>query len=123
MSDEEIWEKVGEEGFIRIAAEFYKEMRSDDLVGSQYPPDDWEGAEERFRDFLLMRFGGQTRYLETRGHPRLRARHLPFQVGEAERDRWLEIMGRSMQKAEIPNDAAIGLAEFFAPVADFMRNQ
>ena len=123
MTEADVWQEIGEEGFVRISQAFYAEMRTDDLVGAMYPEDDWQGAEERFRDYLLMRFGGQTAYLEKRGHPRLRARHLPFSIGEAERDRWLEIMGRAMKTAGISNEAAVALAEFFVPLADFMRNR
>ena len=66
--------------------------------------------------------GGVPRYLEERGHPRLRMRHRPFRIGEAERDRWLELMGAAMVEAEVPPPVAAPLGEFFAQVADFMRN-
>lgn len=123
LSEEEIWAKVGKEGFTRIAAEFYLRMKKDDLIGPMYPQDDWDGSEERFRDFLHMRFGAESRYLETRGHPRLRMRHMPFRVGIPERVRWLDIMHQSMKAADIPADCAESLSAFFAQVADFMRNQ
>ena len=87
MTEEVIFATLGEEGFGQLTKAFYKRVRKDDLIGPMYPDGDWDGAEERLRDFLLFRFGAVTRYLEKRGHPRLRARHMPFRIGIAERDR------------------------------------
>jgi hemoglobin len=88
-----------------------------------YPEGDWAGAEVRLADFLLFRIGGVPKYIEERGHPRLRMRHLPFRIGVAERDRWVELMEGAMVETEVPGDAAAFLTPFFAQVADFMRNQ
>ncbi len=88
-----------------------------------YPENDWQGAEERLTDFLLFRLGGAPRYLETRGHPKLRMRHITFKIGIAERDRWLELMGAAMDDAALPTAAREFLDPFFFQVADFMRNQ
>lgn len=88
-----------------------------------YPADDWGGSEKRLRDFLLFRIGGVPRYFEERGHPRLRMRHMPFAIGERERDRWLELMTAAMDETAVPADARLWLEPFFAQVADFMRNQ
>ena len=123
MDDSAIWEAVGEEGFSRMTAEFYRRVREDELLGPMYPDGDWEGSEDRLRGFLLFRFGGDMRYVEERGHPRLRMRHMPFAIGEAERDRWLELMGEAVREAEVPREAAQALMGFFAQVADFMRNR
>jgi hemoglobin len=57
------------------------------------------------------------------GHPRLRARHMPFSIGLKERDRWLDLMGAAMKEAEIPADLAPVMGAFFAQVADSMRNR
>ncbi len=114
---------LGEEGFARLVAAFYRRVRADDLIGSMYPPDDWEGAERRLADFLIFRFGGSDRYLQERGHPRLRMRHVPFSIGEAERDRWLALMEAAMDEVGVVGEARESLAAFFAQVADFMRNR
>ena len=87
-----------------------------------YPDDDWEGAEKRLADFLIYRFGGSDRYIQERGHPRLRMRHAPFQIGIAERDRWLKLMGEAMEEVQIPPEHRLNLKVFFDQVADFMRN-
>mgnify|MGYP001812037631 CR=1 FL=1 len=88
-----------------------------------YAAKDFEGAAARLRDFLLFRFGGVPRYIEERGHPRLRMRHVPFAIGEPERDRWLKLMEEAVRETEVPPAAAGPLMEFFAGVAEFMRNR
>ena len=101
MDEATVMKVCGEEGIRRMVAAFYQRVREDGLIGPMYPPDDWEGAEERLVDFLLFRLGASTRYMETRGHPRLRMRHIPFRIGEAERDRWLELMAGAMDAAPL----------------------
>ncbi len=115
--------ELGEEGIGKIVAGFYRRVPGDDLLGPMYPESDMDGAEERLRDFLLFRFAGKKDYLTKRGHPRLRMRHLPFSIGQAERDRWLMLMGASMDEAGVEGEIRDGLDAFFAEVADFMRNR
>ena len=123
MDEAEIWSELGPEGFRRLVAAFYRRIPDDDLLEPMYPKNDLQGAEDRLYHFLCFRIGGQPRYIEERGHPRLRMRHLPFRIGEAERDRWLEIMGAAMEESGISSEAEAALGAFFAQVADFMRNQ
>jgi hemoglobin len=101
---------------------FYRRVKTDDLIGKMYPAEDWPGAEKRLVDFLIYRFGGPQTYIEERGHPRLRGRHLPFTIGLPERDRWLDLMGQSMAEVQIPEAQALPMNLFFAQVADMMRN-
>ena len=119
---EEIYQQLGEAGITDMVAAFYKRIPEDDLIGPMYPADDMAGSEKRLRDFLIFRFGGPQDYIEQRGHPRLRMRHVPFKIGLAERDRWLSLMDAALEEAAIPEPAATTLREFFAPTADFMRN-
>ena len=63
-----------------------------------YPEQDWEGAENRLRWFLEQYWGGPHTYQQERGNPMLRRRHLPFPIGEPEADRWLELMGNSLDQ-------------------------
>lgn len=118
-----LYESLGEDRLRALVAAFYQRVRGDDLLGPMYPPADWEGAQKRLTDFLIGRFGGPQTYIQERGHPRLRMRHVNFAIGLAERDRWLELMGQAMHETEIPADAAPALTAFFAQVADFMRNR
>ena len=90
MDDAVIYTILGEAGFTKMVAAFYRRIKQDPLIGPMYPEEDLVGAEERLRDFLLFRFGNDPRYQAKRGHPRLRMRHAPFSIGEAEAVRWLE---------------------------------
>jgi hemoglobin len=118
-----LYSRLGAEKIAAMVAAFYRRVPEDDLLGPMYPSDDLEGAEKRLRDFLVFRLGGPQTYIEERGHPRLRMRHMPFSIGEAERDRWLALMDAAMEEAAIdPAHVAI-LRPFFAQIADFMRNR
>jgi len=61
--------RLGEVGLRNLTAEFYRRIRTDDLIGPMYPPDDWEGSERRLADFLCFRITGNPIYMETRGPP------------------------------------------------------
>ena len=118
----EVIEQIGEWGITDLVAAFYRIMKQDDLVGAMYPADDWEGSEERLRDFLIYRFGGSDKYIRERGHPRLRMRHMGFKVDIAARDRWMEIMRDAMDEMQVPSPTRENLDAFFNQTADFMRN-
>jgi len=122
MIDEQIFDAIGEDGFARLVRAFYAQVPADEILGRLYPPHDLAGAEQRLRDFLVGRFGGPPRYVEARGHPRLRMRHMPFVVDEAARDRWVALMDRALDEAQLPEDVTSQLREFFHSVATFLRN-
>lgn len=123
MEDFEIYAAIGEAGFERLVAEFYKQVPGDEVLGPMYPAQDLQGAEQRLRDFLIYRFGGPARYIEQRGHPRLRMRHAPFPIGEQARDRWVALMFRALDRAMLPAEAQGLLREFFASTATFLMNR
>ncbi len=123
MTDSDVFDSIGEEGFTRLVAAFYRQVPQDPILGPMYPPEDLSGAEQRLRDFLIGRFGGPPRYLEQRGHPRLRMRHAPFPITPAARDRWLALMTHAMDEARIPPPAQATLRAFFTSVAAMLVNQ
>ena len=123
MQESEIYESIGEAGFQRLVAAFYRQVPTDNILGPMYPAHDLFGAEERLRDFLVGRFGGPPRYIEQRGHPRLRVRHMPYVLDQAARDRWVELMGRAVDQAELPAEAAQILRSFFESTATFLLNR
>ena len=124
MIDEtEVYARIGEDGFARLIHAFYAQVPGDDVLGPMYPADDLEGAEARLRDFLVGRFGGPPRYIESRGHPRLRARHAPFVIDQRARDRWLQLMTRALDATALPREADEVLRAFFADTATFMINR
>ena len=118
-----IFNQLGESGLEELVSAFYRRVREDDLIGPLYPDSDWDGAQRRLADFLVYRFGGSQRYIEERGHPRLRMRHAPFSIGVAERDRWLTLMNAAMEETNVPAESRTALDSFFAQTADFMRNR
>jgi hemoglobin len=122
VEEDDIYLAIGEDGFDRLVSAFYRQVPADDILGPMYPADDLAGAAERLRDFLVGRFGGPPRYIERRGHPRLRMRHMPFAVGGAARDRWMRLMGRALDEAALPPAAVARLREFFEGVSTMLIN-
>lgn len=124
MIDElQVFAQIGEEGFTRLVRAFYAQVPADDILGPMYPASDMPGAEERLRDFLIGRFGGPQRYVQQRGHPRLRMRHAPFVVDQRARDRWMLLMTRALAEAELPRESDEVLRAFFDATATFMINR
>ena len=123
MDEAVIYTILGEAGFTKMVAAFYKRIQTDDLIKPMYPEEDMAGSEERLRDFLLFRFGGDPRYQAKRGHPRLRMRHAPFAIGEAEVERWLKLMDEAMVETKVPESIQTELHTFFDMVAHNMKNQ
>lgn len=123
LDEGQVYARIGEEGFARLVRAFYAQVPGDDILGPMYPAEDMAGAEVRLRDFLVGRFGGPPRYMEQRGHPRLRMRHMPFAIDAAGRNRWVTLMDRALVEAEIPEDAAAVLTPFFHHMASFMINR
>jgi hemoglobin len=123
VEEHELYSAIGEEGFARLVHAFYAQVPHDAILGPLYPEGDFAGAEERLRDFLIYRFGGPARYIENRGHPRLRMRHAPFPVDPAARDRWLQLMDKAFQEAKLPPEAEAILRNYFEPTAHAMMNR
>jgi hemoglobin len=80
-------------------------------------------AREKLHQFLSGWLGGPPLYVEKHGHPRLRARHLPFAIGTVERDEWLACMQRALADTGVPTDLAQALMPAFFQTADWMRNR
>lgn len=123
VNDSEVYSVVGDDGFSRLIAAFYRQVPRDEVLGAMYPAHDLAGAEQRLRDYLIYRFGGPQKYIEERGHPRLRGRHLPFAITPAARDRWMLLMDRALAEAALPADAVAPIRDFFENMSTFMINQ
>lgn len=123
MDEHDIFSIIGEDGFARLVSAFYRRVPADDILGPMYPPHDLHGAEERLRDFLVGRFGGPSRYIEHRGHPRLRMRHMPFAIDGPARHRWIQLMTRALDEAALPLEADRVLRAFFEEVATMLINR
>jgi hemoglobin len=123
MQEADVFARIGEEGIARVVAAFYRQVPQDDVLGPMYPPGDLAGAETRLRDFLIYRFGGPIRYLEQRGHPRLRARHAPFGINRKARDRWMQLMSHAIAEAALPAEVEDAMRGFLDGIATFLINR
>ncbi|APF86542.1 group II truncated hemoglobin [Ralstonia nicotianae] len=85
-------------------------------------PPSLEGSRDKLFWFLCGWLGGPSHYIERFGHPRLRARHLPFEIGTRERDQWMRCMALAMQDLGIDDALQMRLMQAFWQTADWMRN-
>ena len=120
------YEKLGGEvGLRQLVKYFYEAMDSHEgvkTIRDMHAPNLAE-AEDKLFLFLSGWLGGPSLYIEKFGHPRLRARHLPFSVGTKERDQWLHCMEQALDKMDIEKPMHDELMRAFFNTADFMRNQ
>jgi len=86
-------------------------------------PETLDDSREKLFMFLTGWMGGPPLYIERFGHPRLRARHLPFPIGESERDQWLMCMNKALEEVVDNGLTRVQIARSFAQLADFMRNK
>lgn len=124
VNEPTVYDTVGGKAFFReLVDHFYDNVEADEPLVALYPErDDLGPARERFRLFLSQFFGGPRTYTDTRGHPRLRMRHLPFTVDEDGRDRWLRAMRSAMDVMDIDPAIDATMWEYFVQSAEFMRN-
>jgi len=123
VEEHEVFGAIGEDGFTRLIAAFYRQIPCDDILGPMYHGRDMAAAEKRLRGFLIYRFGGPQKYIEERGHPRLRMRHVPFVIDQAARDRWMMLMKKALEEAKLPDAPAEVLAVFLDSTATAMMNR
>ena len=86
-------------------------------------PTPLDGSRDKLYEFFSGWLGGPDLYVQRHGHPRLRARHLPYSIGVRERDQWLACMQQAMQEQQVPEALAARLTEAFFGTADWMRNR
>ncbi|MFN7929961.1 MAG: group II truncated hemoglobin [Blastocatellia bacterium] len=115
----------GEPAVRKLVDRFYDLM--DTLPAAQgiraLHPESLTGSREKLFMFLSGWLGGPPLFVEKFGHPRLRARHLPFPIAEAERDQWLLCMQQSVNELDLEQQWRDFLMEKFNGLADFMRNK
>ena len=121
------YQRLGGEAVVRkLVDRFYELM--DTLPEAQairaMHPDDLSSSRDKLFKFLSGWLGGPQLYMEEYGHPRLRARHMPFPVDEAARDAWILCMKQAIEEMEV-DDTLLKqhLLQSLFKTADFMRNQ
>jgi hemoglobin len=116
-------EMGGHETFEKLVSHFYALVSIDPILRPMYPEDDLKGAAERLLMFLEQYWGGPTTYSERRGHPRLRMRHAPFQIGEAEKIAWLKNMESAVAELDLSSELRSELWSYLTSAAEAMVNQ
>ena len=108
-----------------IVEAFYDVMDSDEKAKTirQMHPEDLTSSREKLFMFLTGWTGGPQLYIERYGHPFLRRRHLPFKIGEEERDQWIYCMTKGLLNLKMDDKKIKALLNALYPIADFMRNQ
>jgi hemoglobin len=120
------FERLGGEAAVRqLVDRFYDLMDLEPAYARlrAIHPTTLDGSRDKLFWFLCGWLGGPSHYIERFGHPRLRARHLPFAIGIAERDQWLHCMAQAMDELGIDPHLADRLAAAFFNTADWMRNR
>lgn len=120
------YERLGGENTLRqLVDRFYQLM--DELPEARdirnLHATDLSDAREKLFMFISGWLGGPALYMEKYGHPRLRQRHMPFKIGEKERDQWMLCMDTALQDLAIAESLKSELSAAFFKTADFMRNQ
>ena len=113
----------GMEFFTALADRFYERVKTDAVLLPLYPdPSDLPAASRRLALFLAQYWGGPPIYSEERGHPRLRARHFPFEIGPEERDHWLAAMRHAITVAKPSPEVEGEIERYINMAAEAMRN-
>jgi hemoglobin len=104
---------------------FYDLMDLDPAYGGirRLHQPDLAHARDKLTSFLSGWLGGPNLYVERFGHPKLRARHLPFAIGIAERDQWMACMNQAMVEQGVSEELRLHLSQAFFGTADWMRNR
>jgi hemoglobin len=125
MSDSVFEVLGGEDGVRALVDRFYDLMEMDEAFAGirAMHPVNLDSSRDKLFWFLCGWLGGPDHYQSRFGHPRLRARHLPFPIGISERDQWLRCMEMAMRDRQIAGPLFERLAESFERTADWMRNQ
>lgn len=111
----------GYEPIDRIIHSLYKHIgKHPDLI--PIFPDDLQESARKQRLFLIQFFGGPPVYLEDRGHPMLRRRHLEFEITPTRKKAWLSCMKKALEEAEIEEPYQTAIFERLSKVAEHMVN-
>lgn len=125
-SNQSVFEQMGGESALRALVDrFYDLMALDERyagIRDLHPPD-LDGSRDKLFWFLCGWTGGPNHYIERFGHPRLRARHLPYAIGIRERDAWLTCMRQAMMDCGLSPELQVRLTQAFEGTADWMRNR
>jgi hemoglobin len=121
-----LYDTIGGEGRLReLVDRFYDLMQLEPEFAGIHAlhPTPNDSSRDKLFMFLSGWMGGPDLYIERHGHPRLRARHLPYAIGTGERDQWLRAMAWAMEDVGIEEELRLRLMQSFYQTADWMRNK
>jgi hemoglobin len=122
--EKSLYEQVGGQAFFqRLVDGFYAAIAQDELLRPMYP-EDLTDSKRTMMLFLCQYWGGPTTYMEERGHPRLRMRHVPFRITKKARDAWIVAMTSALEgvRSELTPDQFDEMTAYFDMAAHQMRN-
>ncbi len=121
----DIYTLMGEENIFKMLLDFYRELERSPIRGL-FPPD-MEEASKKSAKFFVQVLGGPPLYVIDHGPPRMRARHLPFEIDEKARQEWLDCFGRVLENAEskynFPAQHLQGFKDFLRDFSAWMVNK
>jgi hemoglobin len=112
----------GSPWFEALVQRFYDGVADDPTLRPMYPEDLTE-ARDHLAGFLIQYWGGPATYSEQRGHPRLRMRHFPFAIGDAERDAWYGHMARAVREGGLAPEVEAQVLDYFERAAHHLVNR
>lgn len=118
-----LYERVGGEStFRQLVDVFYAKVEADPVLRPMFPADLDEGKRAQYL-FLMQFFGGPQKYMEERGHPRLRMRHFPFPIDQVARDHWLQHMLDALVEIRIAEPMLTEMRVYFERASTHMINR
>lgn len=123
MTEAKLYDRVGGMSFFRSLVDaFYQGVATDPILRPMYEEVDLQPAAERLTLFLAQYWGGPHDYQELRGHPRLRARHIPFVIDATARDAWLTHMLAALDAQTCADQERAELRGYMLSAAEFLVN-
>jgi hemoglobin len=123
VAEDTLYDRAGGQAwFDDLVDRFYEGVESDPVLRPIYPEDLGPGK-RHLALFLGQYWGGPGTYSEQRGHPRLRARHLPFTIDTPERDAWVRHMTEAIRSGGLSPEDEAAFLEYVDVAATHMINQ
>lgn len=125
-SDPTVFDLLGGEAGVRALVDRFYDLMAFEVAYADIRalhPLELDGSRDKLFWFLCGWMGGPAHYIERFGHPRLRARHLPYAIGIRERDQWMRCMGQALGESGVDTGLSERLLEAFYGTADWMRNR
>jgi hemoglobin len=118
-----MYEKLGDERLQNLIDAFYDRIFTNEILSPLFNATEKEVIKDKQFCFLTQFLGGPLRYFEKYGNPKMRQRHLPHPIGQAERDEWLKLMHEAIQTLDWEDENKTALYNCFPTLASHMMNR